>query len=258
MLAGLAKEAKYPVWIVSDSDINVPAEYLTSVVAPLADPATGVVTCLYRVDAANLPGRFEALGVVTDFAPSALVAPFVGVSEFGFGSTLAFRRADLEAIGGFEAIQDYVADDYQLGAKIHALGRRNLISKTVVATGLQSPTWNSVWKHQLRWARTIRVSRPAGYAGLPVTHATLWATVAAICGFFGLAAALLCIRLVVAVVSGWFLLRSRDALRRLWLVPFRDLYAVAVWAVALFGSEVEWRGLKLRLDAEGRITTPPL
>lgn len=253
VLMDLAREARHAVWIVNDGDIGVPENYIASVVAPLSNPGIGVVTCLYRAEGANLPGRFEALGVVTDFAPSALVAPFVGVSEFGFGSTLVFRRADLEAIGGFAAIQDYVADDYHLGAKIEALGRRNLISKTVVDTSLQAPSWSAVWKHQVRWARTIRVSRGAGYAGLPVTHATLWALVALACGHYGLAAALLGCRLAVAFTAGWVLLRSRDALRWIWLTPFRDLYAVAVWAAGLVGNRVVWRGRQLMLDRNGRI-----
>jgi len=257
VLMDLAREARYPVWIVNDSDISVPQNYIASVVAPLSNPETGVVTCLYRAEGANLPGRFEALGVVTDFAPSALVAPFVGISEFGFGSTLAFRRADLDAAGGFEAIRDYVADDYQLGARIHALGRRNIISRTVVGTSLHAPTWSAVWKHQVRWARTIRVSRGAGYAGLPVTHATLWALVAVACGRPGMAAALMACRLALAFTAGWVLLRSPDALRWIWLTPFRDLYAVGVWAAGAVGNRVVWRDRTLRLDAAGRIVTSP-
>lgn len=253
VLMDLAKEVRYPVWIVSDGDISVPDGYIASVTAPLVDPSVGVVTCLYRATAASLPGRFEALGVVTDFAPSALVAPFVGVSEFGFGSTLAFRREDLLAIGGFEAISGYVADDYHLGAKIHALGRQNLISKTVVGTSLHAPGWGDVWKHQVRWARTIRVSHRAGYAGLPVSHASFWAILAAATGHFALAGALLCVRLTLAFVSGWVLLRSRDALRWIWLTPLRDLYAVAVWAAGLAGKKVLWRGRMLTLDPHGRI-----
>ncbi|HVT92144.1 MAG TPA: bacteriohopanetetrol glucosamine biosynthesis glycosyltransferase HpnI [Bryobacteraceae bacterium] len=253
VLMDLAKEARYPVWIVSDGDISVPQGYLASVTAPLAEPPVGVVTCLYRAEASDLPGRFEALGVVTDFAPSALVAPLVGVSEFGFGSTLAFRRDDLLAIGGFEAISGYVADDYHLGAKIHALGRRNVISQTVVGASLHAAGWRDVWKHQVRWARTIRVSRPAGYAGLPVTHASFWALIAAVTGHFFLAGALLCVRLALALVSGWVLLRSPDALRWIWLTPLRDLYAVAVWAAGLAGKKVLWRGRMLTLDPRGRI-----
>ena len=253
VLMDLAREARHPLLIVSDSDITVPPDYLHDVTAPLADPSIGLVTCLYRAEADNLPSRFEALAIATDFAPSTLVAPFVGVSEFGLGSTLAFRRLDLERIGGFAAIADYLADDYQLGRQLHALGLRNLISKVVVSTRLSAESWGAAWRHQLRWARTIRLSRGGGYAGLPVTFATLWAVAAAAAGQWWLAAALLAIRYATAITCGWFVLRSPDVWKYFYLVPLRDLWGVAIWAAGLVGDTVEWRGRRLRLDAQGKI-----
>lgn len=252
-LIALADRARHPILVVNDADITVPRDYLRIVTAPLADQAIGLVTCIYRAESATLAGRWEALGVATEFAPSTLVAPLAGVSEFGLGSTLAFRREDLERIGGFDAIADYLADDYQLGAKLHALGLRNVIAPLVVSTHLAGESWGAVWRHQLRWARTVRLSRFGGYMGLPVTFATLWALVAACGGTWRIALALLAIRMVMAVTAGWFVLRSIDVLK-LWLViPFRDLYGVAVWAVALFGDTVEWGGEMLKIDREGRI-----
>ena len=135
-LIDLAREARHPILIVNDSDISVPAGYIRDVTAPLSDPGVGLVTCLYRAEAHDWPSRFEALAIATDFAPSTLVARLFGVSDFGLGSTLAFRRADLDRIGGFHAIADYIADDYQLGHKLHALGLRNIISEVVVSTRL--------------------------------------------------------------------------------------------------------------------------
>jgi ceramide glucosyltransferase len=252
VLMDLAREAQYPLLIVSDSDITVPDGYLRDVTAPLVDSAVGLVTCLYRAEADNMPSRFEALAIATDFAPSTLVAPFVGISEFGLGSTLAFRRADLERLGGFATIADYLADDYQLGRKLHSLGLRNLISKVVVSTRLSAESWSAAWKHQLRWARTIRLSRGA-YVGLPVTYATLWAVTAAACGHWWLAAALLAIRFAMAIASGWVVLRSADVFKYFYLIPLRDLWGVAIWAVGLFGDTVEWRGRRLKLDAAGKI-----
>ena len=252
VLMDLAREARYPLLIVSDSDITVPDGYLRDVTAPLADPAIGLVTCLYRAEADNLPSLFEALAIATDFGPSTLVAPFVGISEFGLGSTLAFRRADLERIGGFAAIADYLADDYQLGRKLHSLGLRNLISKVVVSTRLSAESWSAAWKHQVRWARTIRLSRGA-YVGLPVTYAAFWALISAACGQWRLAAALLAIRLAMAITSGWFVLRSADVWKYFYLIPFRDLWGVAIWAAGLFGDTVEWRGRRLKLTPDGKI-----
>ncbi len=254
LLIGLAREARYGVFVVSDSDIRVPPGYLADVTAPLADPRTGVVTCLYRASGSTLAARFEALGVATDFAPSALVAPLTGVNEFGLGSTLAFRRADLEAIGGFAAVADYLADDYQIGARIHHLGRRNVIARTVVETGLGAAAWDGVWRHQVRWARTVRVSRGAGYAGLPVACATLWALLALAAGAWPVAAALLALRYAVAFACGSALLGAPLVARMWWLIPARDLFGLAVWAAGLAGHRVEWRGRRLRLRRDGRIS----
>jgi ceramide glucosyltransferase len=253
VLMDLARQARHPLLIVSDSDITVPPGYLSDVTDPLSDPSIGLVTCLYRAQADDWPSRFEALAIATEFSPSTLVAPFVGVSEFGLGSTLAFRRADLDRIGGFEAIADYLADDYQLGRKLHSLGLRNLISKVVVSTRLSAGSWRAAWRHQLRWARTIRLSRGAGYAGLPVTFATLWAVVAAVCGWWWLALALLGIRFAMAICAGWLVLRSPDVWKYFYLIPVRDLWGVSIWAAGLFGDTVEWRGRRLRLDKDGKI-----
>ncbi len=253
VLMDLADSARYPVLIVNDADIAVPPNYIQDVTAPLHDPAIGLVTCIYRAEATSFPSRWEALGVATDFAPSALVAPFVGVSEFGLGSTLAFRRADLDRIGGFAAVADYLADDYQLGCKIHALGLRNIVSPVVVSTRLHSQSWGEVWRHQLRWARTIRLSRTNGYVGLPVTFATVWAVLAAAAGHWQVAMLLLALRLAMAITAGWFVVRSPDVLRLWPLIPLRDLYGAAVWAVALFGNTVEWGAETLHLDDDGKI-----
>jgi len=251
-LIDLAGAARYPILIVNDADIRVPTDYLSHVIPPLEDPRVGLVTCLYRPEGDTLAARFEGLGVSTDFAPSTLVARMVGVDEFALGSTMAFRRTDLARIGGFEAIADYLADDYQLGHRIHALGLKCVLSDAVVITRL-SGGWADVWRHQVRWARTVRVSKFWGYLGLPLTFATVWAIAAFICGYFWLAAGLLAARMLMAITAGWFVLGSSDVLRLWLLIPLRDLYGAAVWAVGLFGRTVMWRGRILTLDRDGRI-----
>lgn len=252
-LIDLAAAATGDVILVSDADIQVPAGYLERVVAPLADPAVGLVTCAYRARSETFAGRFEALGVATDFGPSTLLAPFAGVDEFALGSTLAFRRADLDRIGGFAAVADYLADDYQIGHRIHALGLKCVLSEVVVETHLAGDSWGTVWRHQVRWARTVRVSRFGGYAGLPATFATLWALLALLLGHPLTAALILAARMAMAIGAGWWVLGSGDVLRLFWLVPVRDLYAVAVWAAGLTGDTVEWGGERFRLHSDGRI-----
>jgi ceramide glucosyltransferase len=251
-LIDLAREARHAILIVNDSDISVPAGYIRDVTGPLSDPGIGLVTCLYRAEAHDWPSRFEALAIATDFAPSTLVARMFGVANFAFGSTMAFRKADLARIGGFEAIADYIADDYQLGHKLHGLGIRNLISSVVVSTRLASGSWRGAWRHQVRWARTIRLSGGIGYLGLPITYATVWVLVAALAGQWWLAFALLAVRFAMAFTAAR-LLGTADVWKHFYAIPLRDLAGVAVWAAGLFKRTVIWRDQKLRLDGEGRI-----
>jgi ceramide glucosyltransferase len=252
-LIDLAREARHPIVIVNDSDISVPVGYIADVTGPLSHPGIGLVTCLYRAEAHDWPSRFEALAIATDFAPSTLVAQLFGVSDFGLGSTLAFRKTDLDRIGGFRAIADYIADDYQLGHKLHALGLRNIISEVVVSTRLSSGSWLGAWRHQVRWARTIRLSGGPGYAGLPITYASLWVLIAAFFGMWWMALPLLAIRMAMALVCGRFLLGSGDVWKYCYAIPLRDLCGVAVWAAGLARNTVVWRDQRLKLDAQGRI-----
>ncbi len=252
VLIDLERRSKNPLILIADADIRVPRDYLRRVVAPLEDPRIGLVTCAYRATAETLPGRFEALGVATDFAPSTFVAPFVGIDEFALGATICLRRSDLERIGGIASVGDYLADDYQLGRRIHDLGLKCVLSDVIVETHLAGASWREVWRHQVRWARTIRVSRGA-YAGLPITHTSTWALIAALCGQWWIAAVLLGLRYLTAVTAGWFVLRSPDVLRLWWLIPLRDWFGSVVWAAGMFGNTVEWGGEKLVLDREGRV-----
>lgn len=252
VLADLAAAARYPILVVNDSDIRVEPDYLRRVTAPLADPAVGMVTCLYRARARGLAGRFEAVGIATDFAPGALVAPLVGVSGFALGSTMAFRAEDLARIGGFAAIADYLADDHHLGRLIAGLGRRIVISTCVVETAVPDAGWRDMWRHQVRWARTIRLSR-GGYFGLPIANGTLWAAALAAAGQWRAALALLALRLAAGLVTAGAVLRDRQTLARTYLIPLRDLAGAAIWVAGLFGATVVWRDARLKLDRAGRI-----
>ncbi len=238
VLIDLAAAARYPILVVNDADIRVAPDYLTRVTAPLADPRVGLVTCLYRPVGDSFAARFEGLGVATDFAPSALVARLLGVDEFAMGSTLAFRREDLDRIGGFAVGSGLPGRRLPDRPPDSRAGLKCVLSDVVVETHLGGG-WRQVWQHQVRWARTIRVSRFGGYLGLPVTNATLWAVVAAGRGRPDLGIGLLVIRLVMAFASGWGVLRSRDVLYLWWLIPARDLFGFAVWLVGLFGDSVD-------------------
>lgn len=253
-LIDLARAARYPILVVNDADIRVEPDYLARVTGPLSDPSVGLVTCMFRPEGDTPAARFEALGVATDLVPSMIVARALGVKDFASGATMAFRRTDLDRIGGFEAIGDYLADDYQLGHRIHRLGLKCVLSDAIVATHLGG-SWSDMWTHQVRWARTVRVSKFWGYVGLPLAFASVWALALAAVGDWTWALALLAVRMAMATAGGWVVLRSPDVVRMWVLIPFRDLLTAAAWLAGLFGRSVVWRGRTLALDGEGRIVT---
>jgi ceramide glucosyltransferase len=181
------------------------------------------------------------------------VAPLVGVSKFALGSTMAFRAEDLARIGGFASVADYLADDHHLGRRIGELGRRVVISTCVVETRVPDTRWGEMWRHQVRWARTIRLSQGAGYLGLPIANATLWALLLAAGGMWRAALALFALRVAAALVTAAGVLHDRQSLSCACLIPLRDLAGLAIWAAGLFGSTVVWRDQRLTLDRAGRI-----
>ncbi len=253
-LAQMLPLARYEYLIVSDSDIRVPPNYLRRVLAPLADPQVGVVTCLYRsLAASTLGARLEALGISTDFAPGVLAARQLEGLSFGLGATLALPRRALDSIGGFEVLADYLGDDYELGHRIAEAGFQVRLSDVVVEHHLPAYSLREFWQHQLRWMRTIRDSRPWGYAGLAFTFALPWAiaTVALAHGAawsWALLAAALAVRFTVSLRIGARLMHDPQVGTLLWLIPVRDIVAAFVWIGGFAGHTIVWRGERFILD----------
>lgn len=262
-LAQMLPAAHYDHLVVNDSDVRVPPYYLRQVIAPLGNPGVGMVTCLYRgIAASTLGSRLEALGISTDFCPGVLAARQLehGI-RFGLGSTLAFRRAELEKIGGFVTIVDYLADDYELGKRIAALRLTVELSRVVVETHLPPYDLRGFFTHQLRWARAIRDARPTGYLGLLFTFGLFWALLALLTSRAALWAWAACVitlflRYAVAFVVAGSVLEDRQSLRFSWLIPLRDLLAVAVWILSLAVHTVTWRGDRFHLR-NGKLTRIP-
>ena len=253
VLEKLAEHARFPVLLINDSDIHVMPDYLRQVVAPLANEQVGLVTCLYRGSGGSVATRAEALGIATEFAAGVLVARQIGFDSFAMGSTLALRSRDLERSGGFRAIREFLADDFQLGKRITALGLAVVLAEPVVETSLGNGTWGDVWKHQLRWSRTIRISRAGGYFGYAITVTLLWSVLAALAGYFWVASATYLLRWIAGVVIAGAVLKDTQSLKRWWWMPARDAFGLAVWVAGTMGRDVEWRGKKMRIDARGRI-----
>jgi len=248
-LAQMVPEAKHEFLLVNDSDIRVDPDYLRTVMTELQEPDTGVVTCLYRgVSAHTIASNIESLGISTDFMAGVLAAwQLEGGLQFGLGATLAFHRSDLDAIGGFEAIVDYLADDYELGRRICKRNRKVKLSQTVVETFLPAYDFPGFFSHQLRWARTIRAARPSGYAGLLLTFTLPWAILTLMLARGAVWAWVLFViavvmRMSMALAVGKSVLRDKEVLRSWWLIPVRDFLALVVWFRGLFGRRILWRG----------------
>ncbi|MFZ0731792.1 MAG: bacteriohopanetetrol glucosamine biosynthesis glycosyltransferase HpnI [Candidatus Sulfotelmatobacter sp.] len=259
-LEQMVRGARYQYLIVNDSDILVERNYLQKVVAPLVDPNIGMVTCLYRgIAEPTLGSQLESLGISTDFCAGVLAAQQLeGSLHFGLGSTLAFRGIDLDKIGGFRAIVDYLADDYELGRRLSDLGLKVLLSDVVVETHLPAYDLRGFLSHQLRWARGIRDARLGGYIGLASTFGIFWSLLNLILAraapwSWAVLAGVVLLRIAVAFAVGNSILHDRQVSSRLWLLPLRDLIAVGVWLASFFGQTVIWRGEKFQLK-NGRLT----
>ncbi len=259
-LTQMLPEARYEHVIVNDSDILVSPEYLEQIMRPFAavvgsgQKPLGLVTAPYVGQAERtFWSKLEALGISTDFIPGVLTARTLeGGLRFGLGSTLATTRDALAAVGGFAVLVDQLADDYELGARLFRAGFRVELAPEVVATSVPAYSWRGFADHQLRWARSTRDSRRAGYFGvlftfvLPWALATVLASAASLWSLSLLSLALL-VRLLVALNVGVGLLRDGQVLRDLWLLPLRDVLGLLFWAWSYASDVVVWRGERFRL-----------
>jgi len=259
-LEQMLEASQYEHLLVNDSDIRVDSDYLRRVVPLLSGHQVGMVTCLYRgVAASTLGSNLESLGISTDFCAGVLTArQLEGGLHFGLGSTLAFRRRDLERIGGFQSIVDFLADDYELGRRISHLGLKVLLSDSVVETHLPAYKFSGFVAHQMRWARGVRDARLGGYIGLVTTFGLFWALLnmvsfSAATWSLAVLAGMVLLRVAAAWVIGSSVLNDRQLPRQLWMLPLRDLIAVGIWVISFGGHTVAWRGDRFRLK-NGRLT----
>lgn len=265
-LTQMLPHAAYEHVVVNDSDILVSPNYLARIIAPFAEGdasegtsraptcSVGLVTVPYLGRAeATLFSRLEALGISTDFIPGVLAARALeGGLRFGLGSTLATTKTALASIGGFASLVDQLADDYELGARLHKAGWRVELVAEIVATTVPAYTLRGFADHQLRWSRSTRDSRRAGYFGLLFTYVLPWAVATVIAsGFalwsFSLLSVALLARLAVALTVGVGLLQDGQVLRDLAWLPVRDGFGLFFWAWSYASDVVVWRGERFRL-----------
>lgn len=261
-LIQLERLAKHELILISDADVRVPADFLEQTVDHLSDPHVGLANCFYRLaNPQNTAMQWEAIAVNADFWSQVLQSATLQPPDFALGAAMLVRREALAGIGGFTALADCLADDYQLGHRIAAKGYRITLGAVVVDCWDRTMDWTAVWKHQLRWARTIRVCQPLPYFLSILSNATLWpllwlvAAPAAGHTFCAplTAAALILFRIVMAGRLQRRLTPRRNLVSPAWLVPVKDLLQVAVWASAFLGNTIEWRGEQMRLRSDGTL-----
>jgi ceramide glucosyltransferase len=256
-LENMLERARHDILVLADSDMRVDCHYLTAVTAPLHDPLTGVVTCLYK----GVPtgGKWSELGAMNinfGFLPSALVAESLGLGGGCFGATIALRRETLERIGALTRLRDELADDHRIGEEVRALGLAVMLSSYLVEDWVSEPTFAALWRHELRWARTLRSVAPAGFAGSVLAHPVALAALGAVAARFGLTS---CLFLVISCVLRWGTARMIAHALRLppakpWLLPARDILSFAVFVASFFGRTVFWRDRVFRVEASGSMT----
>ena len=281
-LVQLEKLAKYDLILVSDADVRVPPDFLANIVAPLRDEKTGLVNCFYQLaNPSTTAMQWEAVAINADFWSQVLQSQTLKPLDFALGAVMLTRRKLLAEIGGFQSLADCLADDYQLGQRIAQRNCRIALCRVVVECWDPPMNWREVWKHQLRWARTIRVCQPLPYFFSILSNATLWPLLwlaslsfkwlamavpgAQIDPFHSLeiriallagtnfVIALLLVRVVLAQNLQRRFTPERKLISPFWLVPVKDLLQAAIWFCAFTGNTVEWRGRKMKLRRDGTL-----
>ncbi|HET7594991.1 MAG TPA: bacteriohopanetetrol glucosamine biosynthesis glycosyltransferase HpnI [Stellaceae bacterium] len=255
-LQNMLPRARHDVIVIADSDMRVRPDYLAEVTAPLADQAIGLVTCLYRgVSAGGVWSQLACLNINHGFLPQAVVAAALGERNGCFGATIALRRDTLDAAGGFAAIAESLADDHALGAAVRRLGQRVVLSPHVVDNVVAEPNLAALFRHELRWSRTIRAIAPAGFMGSILTQPmalallVLGLDVMPLRALAMLALALGCRALMVRMVDRALRLPRTP----LWLMPARDLLSFAVFVASFLSRTVAWRDRTFRVGREGQL-----
>jgi len=250
---------KHDIIIVCDSDIRVMPHYLSSVTGHFCDSRVGLVTSLYRSSSGHgIASALEATGFTVEMIPNVMVARQLEGLTFALGASMAVRREALVSIGGFGALTDYLADDYQLGNKVHRTGWQIVLDGCFVESMMKSESLMAVLSRQLRWARTMRVSRPGGYLASGITlpfPAALLAALVAPSEITALAAiaVLYFVRLTVSILFSRSFVCDGLLPRWLWLIPLRDMLAFCTWALSFLGNQVEWCGNRFRLMNGGKL-----
>lgn len=255
-LINMARRAAHDIVVIADSDMRVGPDYLDAVVPRLLEPGVGAVTCLYAGRAgADLWSRLGAMFINTQFLPGALVARWSRANEGCFGATIAIRREVLDGIGGFARFRDQLADDYAVGAAVRERGLSVALSHYVVDAVVEEQSFTDLFRHEVRWGRTIRSIAPLGYAASAVTHCLPLAFLGLLLGgavwpYTGILAFAGLSRLVLVSAVRTRLGADAADFR---LIPLRDAISFLVLLASFCGRRVRWRGDDFHVDTDGRL-----
>lgn len=254
-LANMMRRARHDHLVIADSDVRVPPDYLVRVTAPLADPRVGIVTCAYRGLAHGGVWSLLLASFINDwFMPSVLVAAAFGSRAFAFGATIALRREALQAIGGFRAIADQLADDYRLGQLTREAGLTTVLSEVVVDTCVEEASARDLIRHELRWLRTIRAVRPSGYAWSFVTFPLPVAALGCLlAGGTSVTLELLAVTAAARLLLHFGVRKPGSALLQLWVLPLNDLLSFVLWCWSFASRRVHWRHARYQVARDGSV-----
>ena len=250
--------ARHEHLVVSDSDVYAPRDYLKRMVAPLANPKLGFVCSLYRIRGArNLAERLDMLSITADFMPSVIFTYMTRAAIFCLGASIAFRRSDLEAVGGMGAFAEYLVEDHELGRRLH---ERDLDVCLLPLTIDLTPDYadlNAWWRHQVYWDQNTRAANLPGFALTILTRAVPFSLLFALAsGLSTIGLSVLLGAIAIRVGSAALIAaieHDRETLGALPWLPLRDVLALASWALALTRNTFEWRGNTFKLTRGGRI-----
>jgi ceramide glucosyltransferase len=259
----MEKEAAHEILVISDSDVRVTPDYLRAVVLPFADAKVGAVTCPYRGVAAEggLWARLEAVGMSVEMTAGVFVARMIEGMQFTLGPTMAFRRDTVRRIGGFRVTADYCADDFVLGNETWKLGQTVVLSHHTIDHMVINSSLAASLKHQVRWMKSTRFSRPKGHFGTALTFGLpfglLGLIAAAAMGhpWWGIALLTWSIatRLALSLAVGKAVVRDQSWFGLLVLYPIRDLMGFCFWAASYGSSKILWRGRTFQLLPGGKM-----
>jgi ceramide glucosyltransferase len=259
----MAKVATHDVWVISDSDVRVTPDYLRRIVQPMADEKVGCATCLYRgvVLEGGFWSQLEAAGMTIEMSSGICADSLIEPVRFALGPTMVTRRERVEEIGGFESIAEYCADDFVLGNWIARKGHKVVVSGHAIDHMVLQGGFVDSLKHQVRWMKSTRFSRPKGHLGTSLTYGVpfgvmVWLAALMLgrplLGWSVLAGSVLARCLQAWVVGKWVVGEKRIGATMV-LFPLRDLLGPLIWLLSYASNRILWRGELYELGDEGRM-----